>query len=1109
MSKIEEVEISEELISPIKVETGGVLRLLIKMQRTPVGEIQRNICGDQVSIQEIRNYIAEELGLEIYKRLLSQRFSRKINLSSTLLWYSHPMRFIAEVKRQYLGLIDLEDCSDLAEIGKKIVQELEDKILEKLFWGEIEGGDIHLRPFSLKEIGKTSANKGLPKIVPPFLLSVIVYSRGSNEDLETCLDSLRQCDLKELEIIVVGDKPPAASTKELIASYRARYIQEKKVGLGFAWNSAIREAKGDIISFIDETSIVDKQWTNTILSIFASPEVMGVVGLMRPYTFETSLHSVLEARWGDRTTEFEKMVYNKIFYRIWHHTYPFSAWLLGVGPNVAYRKEVFYRIGYFDGYLDAGCSRGSSGMIDFFCRALDHNMMLIYHPSVLVKFKYPKEKKEIKRLIYCFWKLFYCLRAKHFFNNRALRYKITARSIANLFGLGKELTKSLLRRGSFSPYLVSLQLLGVLSGPFSYLKNRRSGIKSLSNKPDFPFTMFHELELTEPIKDIENNGDCVNLRLLVKLKGDPIGMVQINNIGDRLTSTQIKIEIVKQLGREILFQLLSANIIGNPLAFVEDAPLERFFSLKNYRGQRDIVFNTEEKFVSVIVCTKDREEQLKRCLDSLNNLRYENKEIIVVDNASSSGGTKNLVKQYPARYLWEGKKGKGFALNLGIQTAKGEILAFVDDDVVVDKNWLNNLTNDLSYPGVMCATGLTLPLELDTMAANLFEAYYQGFGRGYKRREYGPPFPPSHVGNIGGGGNAAFKKEIFDLVGYFDEILSPGTPGSAGEDTDLFYRIVASGYKIRYNPSAVAWHIHRTEYSDLSQQIFKYGIGSGVCFLKWILKYRDLEALKTFLSWQFRERPKKVIKYLFFPLGPHYFDLALREFIGGLVGPFYYPLSKRYVMKQKKIGAKKVLLTFDDGPDPVITPKVLEVLKRHEIKAIFFALGEQVTSPQGTEIIKKIWNEGHLIGNHSYSHPDFRTLSEAQIRTEILKTEALLNGFNNYSKLFRPPYGWINKGTEEVAREEGYHMVFWDVDPRDWSPEYQKDNKWVLEATKKIKSFRKDLCLVLLHDIHESTVIHLEELIHQIEGLKGVTFCDPSYLEEHLNSKNTQEVKTK
>lgn len=187
--------------------------------------------------------------------------------------------------------------------------------------------------------------------------------------------------------------------------------------------------------------------------------------------------------------------------------------------------------------------------------------------------------------------------------------------------------------------------------------------------------------------------------------------------------------------------------------------------------------------------------------------------------------------------------------------------------------------------------------------------------------------------------------------------------------------------------------------------------------------------------------------------------------------------------------ARDVWLTFDDGPDPATTPKVLAALARADLKATFFMLGVNVEAQP--RLVEQVFESGHRIGNHSYSHPHLTELPEVEIHEEIARTDSLLAPYLGPDKLFRPPYGHTNRLVEKVAAELGYRQVLWTVDPRDWDKDY-KPRKWMDFGISQMKA--RSSCVVLLHDIQPTTSSEVTAFIAMIRQLAGATFRAPSTL---------------
>ncbi|MBO1579499.1 MULTISPECIES: peptidoglycan-N-acetylglucosamine deacetylase [Bacillus] len=127
----------------------------------------------------------------------------------------------------------------------------------------------------------------------------------------------------------------------------------------------------------------------------------------------------------------------------------------------------------------------------------------------------------------------------------------------------------------------------------------------------------------------------------------------------------------------------------------------------------------------------------------------------------------------------------------------------------------------------------------------------------------------------------------------------------------------------------------------------------------------------------------------------------------------------------------EVALTFDDGPDLVFTPQILDKLKNYGVKAAFFLLGEN--AERYPNVVKRIANEGHTIGNHTYNHPNLAKVSDEEYRNQIVKTEGILQKLAGYApKFIRPPYGEIREKQLEWATGQNFMIVQWSVDTVDW-----------------------------------------------------------------------------
>lgn len=238
--------------------------------------------------------------------------------------------------------------------------------------------------------------------------------------------------------------------------------------------------------------------------------------------------------------------------------------------------------------------------------------------------------------------------------------------------------------------------------------------------------------------------------------------------------------------------------------------------------------------VSVVICTRNRAPQLRRCLLQLQALACAPAEIVVVDNAPSDTSTHDACQEFAGIvYLSEPRPGLDFARNTGIKATRYPVVDFVDDDVVMHPWLLYRVWETFQDPGVAAMTGLIIAMTLQSEAQIHFERYWS-FNRGYTTKRYDAAFlhnsPAPPVWEIGAGANMAFRKAIFEEVGYFDELLGAGAAG-CGDDSEMWFRILRHGHTVQYSPQAIVYHEHRRQLTTLKQQLFSYMRGHTVAAL--------------------------------------------------------------------------------------------------------------------------------------------------------------------------------------------------------------------------------------------------------------------------------------
>lgn len=190
------------------------------------------------------------------------------------------------------------------------------------------------------------------------------------------------------------------------------------------------------------------------------------------------------------------------------------------------------------------------------------------------------------------------------------------------------------------------------------------------------------------------------------------------------------------------------------------------------------------------------------------------------------------------------------------------------------------------------------------------------------------------------------------------------------------------------------------------------------------------------------------------------------------------PVEHLVLPEEEKTEKKRIALTFDDGPHPIYTPQMLELLKEEQVPATFFLLGENVELYG--DVVKEIAKEGHLIGNHTYHHVQITSLSLEEACKEIQETSDLIEELTGTgTEYVRPPFGTWN---EELEERLNLIPVMWSIDTKDWTTQ---NVDWIVRETVK---HAEDHDIILMHDSYQSTVDAVKRVIEQLEA-EGFEFA--------------------
>jgi glycosyltransferase involved in cell wall biosynthesis len=318
---------------------------------------------------------------------------------------------------------------------------------------------------------------------------------------------------------------------------------------------------------------------------------------------------------------------------------------------------------------------------------------------------------------------------------------------------------------------------------------------------------------------------------------------------------------------------------------------------------------------SVVVCTRDRADDLARCLKSLYPLLASGHEIIVVDNCPSGQETSQLVSHYPGvRYVIEPRPGSSAARNCGVRIAVHDIVAFTDDDAEIEPAWLQSMVANFADPTVALVTGLTLPRELENHAQIWFERT-NAFKCWMDRREFDfRTLDPLAAGTLGASVNMALRKQVLFEVGMFDELLGPGTACKAGEDHELFCRVLARGHRAVYEPEAVVWHRHRREWNQLRSQLYNYGVAVFAWWTRALLVEGEFGVLRIAPGYFWKHYVRNLFAAVFGRTGCMPLDLAYAEFSGAVAGPWIYFRERRRQHLEQDHARQEGTETGESGP---------------------------------------------------------------------------------------------------------------------------------------------------------------------------------------------------
>jgi GT2 family glycosyltransferase len=348
--------------------------------------------------------------------------------------------------------------------------------------------------------------------------------------------------------------------------------------------------------------------------------------------------------------------------------------------------------------------------------------------------------------------------------------------------------------------------------------------------------------------DLDEDGPVVSIsgepetsarqaRILIRMHHAPLGYVDVPVQPWQNFESRVRDRVKHNLAAALLQHARCDNALGpkDQKSWSEAVACPRNFAPRY------------ESSISVVICTRNRADQLGTCLTALKQVTYDPIEFLIVDNAPMDTQTRDLVAKFTQedsrfRYTCEPSPGLSAARNHGISLARFDLVAFTDDDTSVDRDWPTALIAGFAADAaVVCVTGLVVPSSLKSSAERYFDSRYS-WGEAFDPRRYdmGDHRHPSRLypftaGMFGTGANFAVRRHTVTELGGFDCLLGAGSVSRGGEDLDMFLRLILAGGRICYLPSALVWHQHRSDTEALADQIYAYGHGLGAYLAKHLL----------------------------------------------------------------------------------------------------------------------------------------------------------------------------------------------------------------------------------------------------------------------------------
>lgn len=554
---------------------------------------------------------------------------------------------------------------------------------------------------------------------------------------------------------------------------------------------------------------------------------------------------------------------------------------------MAFRREVLLSLGGFDTALDVGTPTGGGGDLEAFYRVVAAGHLLVYEPAAVVRHGHRATRAELTRQMRGNGSglLSYLLGAGRGYPPAERR---ELRRVARwwlVHWAGRRLIAGRVAPDVVPADLHAAELAGAADAVVRrlYQRARRQARRQLQRHGgrvlhvSYPSAVRAGARAPDPVVavDLDEDAACWTERLQVthgsrrtRVRVSRGGVLQhvytLDNHGAQVSPARLRRSLVDALGPALLAPGLAwhgpdGNVLPSP------KPGHRLLAVgvreRSPRQERLLAQVLDEGIthepdrvrpdlsVSILICTRDRPEHLQRSMTAIAAQAAGTRaQIVVVDNSDDPTRTAEIAGRFGAQVLHEPRPGLSRARNAAFAALRGDVVVYVDDDVLVPDGWLPALLTPFADPRVGAVAGNVLPADVATLAPQVFEDY-GGLGRGPYLTVFTPAWlragrGPAETWRIGATANAAVRGEALRQLGPWLESLGPGNPAGVGEDIEYFYRLLQAGWRIVYQPSAVVQHYHRPDLGSLAVQLRSYSAGHVAYHLELAARHRDLRGLR-------------------------------------------------------------------------------------------------------------------------------------------------------------------------------------------------------------------------------------------------------------------------